>query len=90
MDVWPMAFSIVATGLMGMAVSKLSAVETHLAKMNGRLTDHIENKDLHYAHVSVDLLANQPKVGRFQLVGLADLRIERLPRSALDDAERGG
>lgn len=53
---WSMVFPIVATlfgvvasALMGMAVSKLTVVESHLAKMNGRMDDHIENKDLHYA-----------------------------------------
>lgn len=49
MDPFPMIFSITATALMGMAVSKLTGVESHLSRMNGRLTDHIENKDLHYA-----------------------------------------
>lgn len=49
MDILPLIFSITATGLMGMAISKLTSVETHLAKINGRLTDHVENKDLHYA-----------------------------------------
>ena len=75
MDVWPMAFSIVATGLMGMAVAKLTGVENHLAKMNGRLTDHIENKDLHYAAMA---RTDEQIKSLAQTVKVAHERIDRV------------
>jgi hypothetical protein len=46
--------------------------------------------DLHHAHVTVDLLANQCKVGRFQFIRVSNNRVQRLPRSALKATECSG
>ena len=43
------AFGIILSLMLGMAISRLNSITTHLAKINGRLTEHVENKDLHYA-----------------------------------------
>lgn len=75
MDLLPMVFSITATGLMGMAVAKLTSVERHLEKMNGRLTDHLENKDLHYAALA---RTDEQLKSMLQAVKVAHERIDRV------------
>ena len=79
MDALPMIFSVTATGLMGLAVAKLTGVESHLAKMNGRLNDHIENKDLHYAFLA---RTDEQIKALTQTVRVAHERIDRLKEPA--------
>ena len=43
------AFGIILSLMLGMAVNRLNSITVHLSKLNGRLTEHVENKDLHYA-----------------------------------------
>lgn len=43
------AFGIILSLMLGMAISRLNGITAHLSKINGRLTEHVENKDLHYA-----------------------------------------
>ena len=56
MDGLPMVFSvvgalfgIVATTLMGMAVSKLNGIDDHLGKLNGQFFAHVTSSNLHEA-----------------------------------------
>ena len=56
MDGLPLVFAIVgalfgrvATTLMGMAVSRLGGIETHLEKLNGKLFDHVTEAETHEA-----------------------------------------
>ena len=45
-------FGILASALLGIAVSKLSSVESHLEKMNGKLFSHLTDPEIHAAGVA--------------------------------------
>ena len=40
-------FGLIATTLMGMCISKLNGIETHLEKLNGKVFDHIKSSGIH-------------------------------------------
>ena len=48
-NIIPSLFGALASAFMGIVIYQNRAVIAHLSKLNGRLADHLENKDLHYA-----------------------------------------
>mgnify|MGYP001586573687 FL=1 len=45
-------FGALVSALLGMLLSGQKVITTNLTKLNGRLAEHVENKDLHYAHMA--------------------------------------
>ena len=68
-------FGVLASTLMGMAIAKLGGIDQHLARMNGRIAEHIENKDLHYA---AQAKTDEQVRNLLQTVKVAHERIDRI------------
>ena len=45
-------FGALVSALLGMLLSGQRGIQDHLQKLNGRVGEHIENKDLHYAFMA--------------------------------------
>lgn len=79
---WSMIFPIVATlfgvlasALMGMAVSRLNGIEKHLGDMNGKLFVHLTSADVHEAGM---VRVHEQITSLLQTVKVAHERIDRL------------
>lgn len=72
------AWGIVLSALVGMVLANVRSTNTNLKSLNGRLADHIENKDLHYAALA---RTDQQIVNLLQTVKVAHERIDRIEES---------